>query len=107
LVPLKLIAGLVEGATPALAYNVGHGYAQHDMRLHEETLRTAHPLPPSRMTLERIAKRIIAHGLVTSHSPRTTEPRSGRTSGADFRTGDLGRPSGAKRTVNRARRTKG
>lgn len=58
LVPLELVAGLIEGATPALAYNVGHGYAQHDMRLHEETLRAAHRLPPSRTTLERIAKRI-------------------------------------------------
>ena len=57
-VPLELAAGIVEGATPALAYNVAHGYAQHDMRLHEETLRAAHRLPPSRTTLERIAKRI-------------------------------------------------
>lgn len=29
-VPLELAAGIVEGATPALAYNVTHGYAQHD-----------------------------------------------------------------------------
>jgi hypothetical protein len=58
IVPLELMAGMVEGATPALGYNVAHGYAQHDMRVHEESLRAAHRLPPSRTTLERIAKRI-------------------------------------------------
>jgi hypothetical protein len=57
-IALELAAGLVEGATPALAYNVAHGYAQHDMRTHGETLETAHRLAPSRTTLERIAKRI-------------------------------------------------
>jgi hypothetical protein len=59
-VPLELAAGLIEGATPALAYSVAHGYAQHDMRLHEETLHLAHRQPPSRATLERIAKDIGA-----------------------------------------------
>jgi hypothetical protein len=59
-VPLDLVAGLIEGATPALAYNIAHGYAQHDTRVHEETLRTAHRVPPSRATLERIAKDIGA-----------------------------------------------
>jgi hypothetical protein len=58
LIPLELAAGLVEGATPALAYNVAHGYAQHDMRAHEQGLRTAHRVPPSRSTLERLAKAI-------------------------------------------------
>ncbi len=57
-IALELAAGLVEGATPALAYNVAHGYAQHDMRIHGEILETAHRLAPSRTTLERIAKRI-------------------------------------------------
>jgi len=57
-VPLELVAGLIEGATPALGYNVAHGYGQHDMRLHEESLRTAHRQPPCRATLERIAKDI-------------------------------------------------
>jgi hypothetical protein len=28
-VPMDLCAGIVEGGTPALAYNVAHGYAQH------------------------------------------------------------------------------
>lgn len=57
-VPLDLVAGLVEGATPALAYNIAHGYAQHDMRAHEQGLQTAHRVPPSRSTLERLAKDI-------------------------------------------------
>jgi hypothetical protein len=54
-VPLELVAGLIERATPALAYNVAHGYAQHDMRAHEAELFTAHRVPPSRSTLERMA----------------------------------------------------
>ncbi len=54
-IALELAAGLVEGATPALAYSVAHGYAQHDMRAHKEHLEAAHRQPPSRTTLERIA----------------------------------------------------
>jgi hypothetical protein len=57
-VPLDLVAGLAEGATPALAYNAAHGYAQHDMRLHGESLEAAHRTPPPRATLERMAKRL-------------------------------------------------
>jgi len=59
-VPLELAAGLIERATPAMAYNVAHAFAQHDMRLHEESLRTAHRVPPSRTTLERVANSIAA-----------------------------------------------
>ena len=59
-IALELAAGLVEGATPALAYSVAHGYAQHDMRAHLETLEAAHRVPPSRTTLERIAKRVAS-----------------------------------------------
>lgn len=58
IVPLELETGLIERATPALALNVAHGYAQHDMRLHEEDLRLAHRVPPSRTTLERVANHI-------------------------------------------------
>jgi|HubBroStandDraft_1064217.scaffolds.fasta_scaffold05318_2 hypothetical protein len=65
-IALELAAGLIEGATPALAYSVTHGYAQHDMRAHLESLEAAHRRPPSRTTLERIAKRIastaVEHG---------------------------------------------
>jgi hypothetical protein len=57
-IALELAAGLVEGATPALAYDVAHGYTQHDMRIHGENLQTAYRTPPSRTTLERIAKRV-------------------------------------------------
>lgn len=67
-VPLDLIAGLAEGATPALAYNVVHGYAQHDMRLHGESLEAAHRVPPPRATLERMAKRLAA--AANSDAPR-------------------------------------
>jgi|HubBroStandDraft_6_1064221.scaffolds.fasta_scaffold121480_1 hypothetical protein len=59
-VPLELVAGIVEGATPALAYNVAHGYAQHDMRQHGDMLSAAYRVPPPRATLERLAKRIAA-----------------------------------------------
>ncbi|MBN2195866.1 MAG: hypothetical protein JW751_23820 [Polyangiaceae bacterium] len=56
--PMALAAGLVKGATPALAYSVAHGYAQHDMRAHVEALEAAERVAPPRATLERIAKRI-------------------------------------------------
>ena len=57
-VPLELEAGLVEGATPALAFSVAQGYGKHDMRSHREDLETAHRIPPSRTALEDMAKRI-------------------------------------------------
>lgn len=57
-VPLELKAGLIEGATPALAFDVAQGYAEHDMRKHLAGLGTAHRCPPSRTTLEHLAQRI-------------------------------------------------
>jgi hypothetical protein len=57
-VPLELVAGLAEGATPALAYNVLHGYGQRDMRQHADALGAAHRVAPPRATLERMAKRL-------------------------------------------------
>lgn len=62
-VPLELEAGLVERATPALAYSLAHGYAQHDMRLHGEILAASHRHPPSRTTLERIAQRVAGRAV--------------------------------------------
>ena len=56
IVPLELAAGLAEGATPALAYNIAHGYGQHDTRRHCESLEAARRTPPPRATLERMAK---------------------------------------------------
>ena len=58
IVPLDLEAGLVHQATPALAKNLAHGYAQHDLRAHCQLLVEAHRVPPSRATSERIAKAI-------------------------------------------------
>jgi hypothetical protein len=57
-VPLELVTGLAEGATPAFAYNVMHGYGQRDMRQHAETLAAAHRTSPPRATLARMAKRL-------------------------------------------------
>lgn len=57
-VPLELAAGLVESATPALGYRVALGYAQGPGRHAEKQMRADHRQPPSRSTLERIAKAI-------------------------------------------------
>lgn len=60
IVPMELEAGLIEGATPALARNVAHGYGENHMRTHLELLEKAYRLPPPRATLERLAKRLAA-----------------------------------------------
>jgi hypothetical protein len=57
-VPVELEAGLIENATPALAYSVAQGYAKAPIRSVEQDLRAAHRDPPSRCTLERMAKAI-------------------------------------------------
>jgi hypothetical protein len=59
-VPLDLCAGLTERATPALAFRAALGDAQCPGRQWEEQLRACHRKPPSRSTLERIAKKIGA-----------------------------------------------
>jgi hypothetical protein len=59
-VPLELATGLVEGATPALGYSVTLGYAQGELRSYLESMAAAHRAPPSRSTLERLAKEIGA-----------------------------------------------
>jgi hypothetical protein len=69
-VPLELAAGIVERATPALAYSVAQGYAKAPMRSVEEDLRAAHREPPSRSTLERLAKAI---GTQVEHVAKRTE----------------------------------
>lgn len=56
--PLELRAGLIEHATPALAYAIAHGYARAPMRHVEQELIAACRVPPSRSTLERAAKAI-------------------------------------------------
>ena len=57
-VPLELAAGLIDGATPALAYRVALGYAQGPSRHAEEQMHADHRQPPSRSTLERLGKAI-------------------------------------------------
>ena len=57
-VPLELAAGLVERGTPALAYRIALGYAQGPSRHCIEQLQASARRPPSRSTLERMAKRI-------------------------------------------------
>jgi len=57
-VPLDLEACLIERATPALAYRTSLGFAKGPLRSCIEDLHASHRLPPSRTTMERIAKRI-------------------------------------------------
>ncbi len=59
-IPMELVVGMVHRATPALAFNIAHEYAERDMRAHEQSLLLAHRVPPSRTTLERISKLIAA-----------------------------------------------
>jgi hypothetical protein len=61
IVPVDLVAGLIEGATPALAFRVALGYAQGPGRQAEEQLHADHRQPPSRSTLERLGKAIGTH----------------------------------------------
>jgi hypothetical protein len=67
-VPLELAAGLIEGATPALAYRVALGAAQGPGRHAEEQMHADHREPPSRSTLERLATAIGT--AVTRTAPR-------------------------------------
>ncbi len=60
LIPLEQCAGLIEGATPAFAYNVSEGYGLHDMRTHQKVLASSHRHVPARATLERLAGRLAA-----------------------------------------------
>lgn len=57
-VPLDLDAGLLSGATPALAFKLCEGYAQGPSRQMHKALLSSHRQPPSRSTTERIAKKL-------------------------------------------------
>lgn len=57
-VPLEIEAGLIEHATPALAFSVTQGFSERPLRHYEAEMSAAHRVVPSRSTLERIAKRI-------------------------------------------------
>ena len=59
-VPLELPAGIVENATPALAFSVVQGFAERPLRHYEAEMAAAHRCVPSRSTLERIGKRVGA-----------------------------------------------
>jgi len=59
-IALELSAGLVEGATPAFAYNIAEGYGLHDIRKHLKVLASNHRHVPPRATLERLAGRLAA-----------------------------------------------
>ena len=58
IVPVEVAAGLIEGATPALAYSIADGIAEMPSRRYEELIHAAHRHLPSRSTTERLAKRI-------------------------------------------------
>lgn len=57
-VPLELEAGLVERATPALGYRMALGQAKGPLRSCHEDMLADYRRPPSRTTMERMAKRI-------------------------------------------------
>lgn len=67
-VPLELAMGVMEGATPALAYRVALGYAQGPSRHAEEQLQADHRTPPSRSTWDRMGKALGTR--VTQAAPR-------------------------------------
>ena len=72
IVPVELRAGIIENATPALAFAVAQGYAKAPLRSVRQDLVAAHREPPSRATLERMAKRI---GAATKQTLGRIEPR--------------------------------
>lgn len=114
-VPLELATGLIEGATPALAYRVALGYAQGPGRRAEEQMHADHRTPPSRSTLERLGKAIGSQ--VKRAAPRL-EPlvrdeerlpdgAHALAVGLDRTTVPMeeARPAGAPATTRRQRRT--
>jgi hypothetical protein len=58
---------ILENATPALGYAVALGYAKAPIRSVLADLKAAHRLPPSRATLERMAKRFGARAKAAIH----------------------------------------
>ncbi len=78
-VPLELVAGLQENATPALAFSVTQGFASGPLRDYEQAMAAAHRAVPSRSTLERIGKRtgaLIDDTIVeVEPSIRASEPK--------------------------------
>jgi len=58
IIPLDVDAGLLSGATPALAFKLCEGYAQGPSRHVHKGLLSSHREPPSRSAMERIAKEL-------------------------------------------------
>lgn len=59
-VALELTTGMIERGTPALAKVVALGYAKYELRSAGEDLEAAHRSPPSRATMERMARQMSA-----------------------------------------------
>jgi hypothetical protein len=66
-IPLELQAGLMEGATPAMAFRVALGYAKTHSRGVEEDLKASHRVPPSRTKLEKISQLLGAEAQKEAH----------------------------------------
>ena len=70
-VPLELTAAIAFGATPALAFSLAQGHAKAPIRSVEQDLRAAHRGPPSRSTMDRIARHL---GGLANHYVDEIEP---------------------------------
>jgi hypothetical protein len=70
-VPLERAAGLALGATPAFAYSLAQGHAKAPIRSVEQDLLAAHRRPPSRSTMDRIARHL---GALANHYVDEFEP---------------------------------
>ena len=68
IVALELEAGLMQRATPALAFAVAQGHAKSPSRDVEQDLRAAHRRPPSRSTVERMGR--VLGGKLKAALPR-------------------------------------
>ena len=71
IVPLDLMAGLIQRTTPSMAFSVAQGHADMPSRDLEQHLRSAHRIPPSRSTLDRLGRSI---GSKFKQSLSTVEP---------------------------------
>jgi hypothetical protein len=103
-IPLDLAAGIVENATPALAFSVTRAFAERPLRHYEDEMQAAHRDVPSRSTLERIGKRVgrrIREALPIIEPMARTIERSARTL-ARYRSGSIARRS-RKQSASTAR----
>lgn len=77
-VPLELEAGIIENATPALAFSVTQAFAERPLRHYQVEMAAAYRHTPSRSTLERIGKRtggsIVSIVVAAEPEIRAAEP---------------------------------